>query len=231
MAHYLTLLKNGQVLHKVELDESTLHIGRGADCEFRIFDERCVVSRRHAVVAFFGGRYWVKNDRARSGTLVNGESADRWTPLEQADAIIIGSYVITYSFGYKWYLDGPTLYTGPETESERTKMAEDPTVMISEQERPEFVRIEFSDGRVQLIHLEQFTLGRRCGNPVWIQDHSVSDTHAEIFAEDGCWYVRDLDSEGGVRVANQPVHDLAPVRSGQTVQLGDARLRFKVQRA
>ena len=189
-----------------------------------------MVSREHAVIEHFDGQYWVKNDRGRCGTQVNGVAADDWTPLEQADAIIIGSYVIIYSYGYKWYLDGPTLYTGPEEKTEREKIASDHTVMISDQQRPEFVRIEFADGRVQFVYLEQFTLGRRCGNAVWVQDQSVSDTHAEIFAEDGAWYVRDLDSENGVRVANHPVHGLCPIRSGQTVQLGEASLRFKVQR-
>ena len=230
MAHYLTLLKNGRVLHKAELNKSTCKIGRDPSCTFRIFDDEYVVSRQHAVIEYFDGQYWIKNDQGRCGTLVNGESAEEWRALEQADAIIIGSYVITYSYGYKWHPDGPTLYTGPEDKEEEKRMASEETAMIENHQRPEFVRIEFSDGRIQFVCLDQFTIGRQRGNTVWVQDQSVSDVHAEIFAEDGCWYVRDLDSEHGIRVSNHTVRGRCSIRSGQTVQLGKSRLRFKLQR-
>jgi predicted component of type VI protein secretion system len=224
MAHYITLLENGMVLDKFELQETVTKIGRSASCDIRIFDPQHQVSRHHAVISFDQNRYWIKNDRGLCDTLVNGTAADEWTSLEQNDAIIVGRYLLIYSYGYEWRRDGPTLYTGPEVpDSDLESQADvslEKTMGISPEERPTFVRIDFEDGRQQLILQNKFTVGRQRSNTVWIQDESVSDIHAEIFETAGEWMIRDLQCTSNSR----------RLASGERVQVGNARFRFSVQR-
>ena len=154
-----------------------------------------------------------------------------WAPLEQADAIVIGSFVVTYSYGYTWDPNGPTLYSGPEKEEaiEAAKPMEQ-TMMIQDHQRPEYVRLQFDDGREQLVYHKSFVCGNHRSNAVWINDGSVDSEHAEIFEQDGAWYIRDLGSRHGVLVGHRKATEPVLLTSGQAVRLGRVGFRVRVQR-
>ena len=58
---------------------------------------------------------------------------------------------------------------------------------------------------VPLIAGERITLGRAPTNQVVIHDERASRFHAEVFAADEGWMVRDLESRNGTLLAGKPV--------------------------
>jgi hypothetical protein len=51
--------------------QSTFHIGRATECELQISDSH--VSRKHALVSFQQGQWWIQDLNSANGILVNGE--------------------------------------------------------------------------------------------------------------------------------------------------------------
>ncbi len=72
-------------------------------------------------------------------------------------------------------------------------------------------------------------LGRAGASDIVLSDASVARSHAAIQRSDnGEWTVSDLGSRTGVWVNGEQVRDTAPLRSGDTLRLGDVRIRFRV---
>ena len=230
MAHYLTLLKNGQVLQKIELDQSTIGIGRGLDAALRIFDTSLVVSREHASITYRSDKYWVKNEKGKAGTKVNGVSASEWTALDQGDAIHIGDFLIIYSYGYVWDPCGPTLYSGPIANEEEQRNAMAQTMCIADAKHNPLVSLEFKDGRQQMVYKDSFTVGRLRNNTVWLPDRNVAERHAEIFVKEDQWFIRCIDQRNKVTVGKRPIKDVQPLTSGQLVGVGYSSFRFKLHK-
>lgn len=51
--------------------QTTFHIGRADECELKIADSH--ISRKHAIVSFQQGQWWVQDLNSSNGILVNGE--------------------------------------------------------------------------------------------------------------------------------------------------------------
>ncbi|MFI4859676.1 MAG: SpoIIE family protein phosphatase [Phycisphaerales bacterium JB063] len=68
-------------------------LGRGAACEVQLEHEQ--VSRRHAEVAWAGGRWVVRDLASRNGVLCNGMRVTEPVALEPGVAITIGPYTLT----------------------------------------------------------------------------------------------------------------------------------------
>ncbi|XAL98432.1 SpoIIE family protein phosphatase [Phycisphaeraceae bacterium D3-23] len=68
-------------------------LGRGASCEVRLEHEQ--VSRRHAEVAWTGGRWVVRDLGSRNGVLCNGVRLTSPVALEPGIAITVGPYTLT----------------------------------------------------------------------------------------------------------------------------------------
>ncbi|MGE0708646.1 MAG: ATP-binding protein [Planctomycetota bacterium] len=81
--------------------------------------------------------------------------------------------------------------------------------------------------RVQVLDPDRarHTVGRREGADLWVNSPGISKLHAELVAEDGAWWVRDLGSTNGTfldgrRVAGDERRRLAP---GALLRFGSAR--------
>lgn len=73
------------------------------------------------------------------------------------------------------------------------------------------------------------TLGRHRNNLIVLQDEHASRWHAEIFAEDGKWFVRDFGALNGTRLNGQPVVQQAPLEDGSVIGIGKTELRFRIE--
>lgn len=74
-------------------------------------------------------------------------------------------------------------------------------------------------------------IGRNADNDVTLADSSISGYHAEIHRKrDGTFIITDLDSKNGVFL-NDEVIEMAELKDGDEVELGDVRFRFSLNRA
>jgi serine phosphatase RsbU (regulator of sigma subunit) len=89
---------------------------------------------------------------------------------------------------------------------------------------PESTRLEFNDAqgrRVVRLEKDVFTVGRRAGNDLELNDAQVSRDHAQIIHKNGDHIVRDLDSRygsfvNGARITEHKLVHLDRIRFGET---------------
>lgn len=85
-------------------------------------------------------------------------------------------------------------------------------------------------GLVLAISEEQEqAMGRDKNNPLFVDSNRVSRKHAVIYAVDGGWGIRDLNSTNGVWVNGKRVGD-SKLKSGDSVKLGAVPFRFEIER-
>lgn len=97
-----------------------------------------------------------------------------------------------------------------------------------------WLRMVQPDGSTSLQRLrgEPFTIGRRSGHDLQIQDPSVSRNHARITYSDGRFWIEDLGSRHGTYVEGQAIHRV-PLFHNATIRIGkaeDYRLIYQRQR-
>ena len=69
-------------------------IGRDEDADMQL--DNLTVSRRHALVSYSGSEFIIEDIGSSNGTIVNGTSIDRATPLHDRDVINLGNEMITF---------------------------------------------------------------------------------------------------------------------------------------
>ena len=72
---------------------SSLFVGRSADCDFRVEDPKCVVSRTHALIEWDDAsppNLTLTDLHSANGTFLNGERVEGTVPVANADAIQLG---------------------------------------------------------------------------------------------------------------------------------------------
>jgi pSer/pThr/pTyr-binding forkhead associated (FHA) protein len=69
------------------------------------------------------------------------------------------------------------------------------------------------------------TIGRYEDNTIEIDDDFVSGSHAEIFYEQGTWWLQDLGSTNGTFLNTQRVGSRIRISDGDIVQFGRVRVR------
>ena len=70
-----------------QVTKDTFLIGRGSSCDLRIPDT--AISRRHAVIRYAQGRWFIQDHGSTAGTFVNGQPVEA-TVLSDGDRIRIG---------------------------------------------------------------------------------------------------------------------------------------------
>ncbi len=78
---------------------------------------------------------------------------------------------------------------------------------------------------------EAVRLGRYRTNTIVLNDPHVSRFHAEIYAADGGWFIRNCSVTNGTRLNGEPISEPAPLRDDHEIRIGDCRLRFRLQPA
>jgi Nif-specific regulatory protein len=78
----------------------------------------------------------------------------------------------------------------------------------------------------QLEPGRRYTLGRAESNEIVLADDLCSRQHAEVYAVDGNWYIRDCQSLNGTRIGEERLHTEHRLEPGDEVGLGRSRLVF-----
>ena len=80
-------------------------------------------------------------------------------------------------------------------------------------------------GSTFLIEADVTTLGRNPGSDVFLDDVTVSRSHAELHRRDGAFFVKDAGSLNGTYVNAEQVEE-TKLASGDEVQIGMFKLVF-----
>ena len=72
-------------------------------------------------------------------------------------------------------------------------------------------------------------LGRDKNNPLFVDSNRVSRKHAVLYAADGTWGIRDLNSTNGVFVNGKRVED-SKLKTGDLIKLGTVPFRFEEEK-
>jgi len=84
------------------------------------------------------------------------------------------------------------------------------------------LRVSFSSepcGRWQSTFSSTFRIGRSTDCEVCVDNEYVSRVHAEGFFENGCWWIRDLNSSNGLYLNGRRVERI-PITQATTIRLG-----------
>jgi FHA domain-containing protein len=86
-----------------------------------------------------------------------------------------------------------------------------------------------SEGRRLVVGRSGAVIGRSRDCDIVVGDSNVSRRHAEVRPTDDGWTIVDLDSTNGVTVNGRRVRGSAPLRGGERIELGTAKVRFELE--
>jgi FHA domain len=99
--------------HVFGSDGDAITIGRGSSCAIRLALSE--ISRRHAIVRYHAGRYWVEDLGTLNGTRLNEQLIDGPTPLQQGDRIRVAAQTFEVRFDVR--ANRQLVYDGPASEA------------------------------------------------------------------------------------------------------------------
>ena len=73
---------------------------------------------------------------------------------------------------------------------------------------------------------DRMIIGRNPSCQIILEDHKISDQHAEIFVQEGRYFVRDLGSQTGTFVNGVLIYDIVEVFAGYYIQMGDSTIQL-----
>jgi hypothetical protein len=80
---------------------------------------------------------------------------------------------------------------------------------------------------IRVLSGERLTVGRHASNDLVLDDSEVSRLHAVFEPVAAAWVVRDLSSRNGTRVNGDRISGERPLRSGDEVRIGQARIVYR----
>ena len=92
------------------------------------------------------------------------------------------------------------------------------------------VTIEQGIGTPSTLNLEKgqaVSLGRSRENTIILHDEHASRHHAQIYPENGAWFIRDLGTLNGTFVNGEKITQAVCLQHGQVIGIADMRLRFR----
>jgi Protein of unknown function (DUF3662)/FHA domain len=86
-----------------------------------------------------------------------------------------------------------------------------------------------SEGRRLVVGRSGAVIGRSRDCDIVLGDSNVSRRHAEVRPDDDGWTIVDLDSTNGVTVNGRRIRGAVPLRGGERIELGTAKVRFELE--
>ncbi len=215
-----------------ELSATRITIGRDPSSSVVYGKDLRRVSRQHAEIIREGNRFLLKNLSA-NGCLVNGQPVLE-AYLKQGDVIAFADGGPKVSF---LYTVQAAARPRPQTPAPRPGGVPAP-VPASRPNTPPAAAL--GTGRESAPFTIQFgtsiksykqpavTLGRDAGNHFVVNHPRVLPMHAELFFQNGQYYLRDTSHCQATLLNGRPVHADTPLQNNDVVTLGDGgpQLRF-----
>ncbi len=123
-------------------------IGRGEDCELKLFDPLC--SRVHAEIRFEGNQWLIRDAQSRNGTFVNSQKLDDEAVLAEGNSLRIGSA----EFEFHLSDQPPTIITESEETYTQTLVRDSP-VSLFDSSMSALAALQDTDQAKRVIVLHQ----------------------------------------------------------------------------
>ena len=78
----------------------------------------------------------------------------------------------------------------------------------------------------RLVPGRRVTIGRANTSQIVIQDEQASRQHAEIFSDEGTWYLRDLESRNGTQVGEEKIQGDVTLQVGDVIRIANTQLAY-----
>jgi Nif-specific regulatory protein len=91
--------------------------------------------------------------------------------------------------------------------------------------------IEAGEGIPRFLDLpgdRPVTLGRNRGNTIILHDEHASRSHAEVFPDDGQWFIRDCGTLNGTKLNGERIQQPMLLADGDVIGIGDTRVRLRL---
>jgi pSer/pThr/pTyr-binding forkhead associated (FHA) protein len=217
----------------VPLIREEITIGRTDGNTIRLTEQN--VSRKHARLTLRGGVLRIEDLGSYNGTSLNGSALSGVATLKDGDVILIGDYRL----GIRE--ESQVTQAQPEPSSSATSpavideaMEAQPTIPLGTPGAPTafsepparlVVTSRFQSGAEFLLDRPSQVIGRTGENDIVLNHKSISRHHARILRDGNRYTIVDLESANGVRVGGVE-RDKVELQSGDTIELGEVRLRF-----
>jgi len=202
---------------RVERDQEPITVGRREGASVKVHNAS--VSGKHCTVGWKDEEIEVRDLGSSNGTFINGERIRRGT-LNDGDVLRCGRFELRMSF----------VEHKDVAQAEYEEWGDDWGDDELDPGQPNYY-IVFRDNRNNLTAV---TMGERekrlavgsKGCEISIEGRSVEAEHCEFEWDDGVLVVKDLNSESGTFLNDEPVEGDETLRNGDVVVVGRARLRI-----
>lgn len=206
---------NGGGPEQLRIDESTILIGRGSQCDLRLAHRD--VSRRHALLQRVGDRLLVVDLCSRTGVLRDGERvAVTW--IAPGDVLQVGPYTLHWN-------GGDSIETDAEPASSALQLFARQSISVDGIDDLG-LNVFTDDGKlVASVPLERpiMLAGRSPMCKLRLHDESVSRVHAGVMLSREGAFAVDLVRRGGLLVNGRTV-SRSPLAVGDRLCIGRYRL-------
>ena len=109
-AHLTLRTDSGEMLQEYTLDKLEFSIGRAPNSDILLSKDK-LTSRRHALIRYENGVYFLQDERSANGTFVNGQQLEEKAPyqLRNDDQVSIGEYELIFHASGLDIPDMPTI--------------------------------------------------------------------------------------------------------------------------
>lgn len=211
-----------------EITASRITVGRDPSSDVAFQKDQRIVSRHHAEIIREGNRFLLKN-LSPNGCLVNGQPMQEGY-LKQGDVIAFAEGGPKVSFLYT-VQSASTRPRAAATPPPRAAALPTPTTPRAAQpasgrEAAPFT-IQFGTA-IKSFKQPNVTLGKDPSNQFPLNHPRVLPQHAEVFFQNGQYYVRDLSKLQATLLNGRPVHTDTPLQNNDVVMFGDGgpQLRY-----
>jgi NADH dehydrogenase len=216
---------------EVALDRDLITLGRSPDNNIVVADSKA--SRRHALIQYENGTYWIDDLEARNGTWVNTNRIIERHTLEDGDVIRIGNARFTFQVIHETV--GYASTTRPEkgsiTDAIRSLDTPEQAPARQEEAKPRILLRsggEAAGDKTFEVGQAEIKLGRSPDNNIVLADLKASRYHALIQSEGDAYWIKDLGGTNGTWVNWRRVTERQALEDGDVIVIGDTQLIFQL---
>lgn len=87
-------------------------------------------------------------------------------------------------------------------------------------------RLDFDIHESYVLHKQTTTMGRDKKNDIVLGDPFISGKHAQLVADEGLYFLEDLESANGTYVNGERISDVLALKDGDRISLGQVDFLF-----